>query len=323
MSGGCGGGGIDGGCRCRQLAVARGLNGVALAWSAPAIYSMVADTAEAANRGVAFGLLRVAGISDMVIGGGAAILLAGSAPADIPGWRVGFLLTAAICFVLSAAIHAFVDDPHYSAGLPRKETSGRGPGSLDRLDHLQQPSGGRRQFLDEMLADTWSVVPMPTFQIIVAQGMLGSFHGLRSPSALCGLSSSDSSTPAATSVGALLGAWLGNTAARWLPNSGLILCAQVSAGSAALFCTLLLHGLPNDVPRPLLYAATLIPMGLIISWTGSGTNKIAPYIVATIAEQWYGYRLVGKGLRVQEATLATRSNAHALSHGLLLCTALQ
>eukprot|EP00850_Spirogloea_muscicola_P012459 SM000080S22974 [mRNA] locus=s80:427473:440278:- [translate_table: standard] len=340
-------------------AVARSLNGATLAWSAPAIYSMVADTAEAANRGVAFGLLRVAGISGMVIGGGAAIMLAGSAPAGIPAWRVAFLLTAAICFVLSAAIHAFVDDPHYSAGLFRKEMSGSGPGSLDRLDHLQQPSAGWRQVLDEMLADTWSMVTVPTFQIIVAQGMLGSF-----PWAALSFCTLWPELLGFEHASRLAPCWGAGSAT--LPPAGSQLAA-VSAGSAALICILLIHGLPNDAPRPLLYAATLIPMGphRLLDWVwhqqvsstspcispcacnvgspikaeivpqklrsnmyamgillGSLPAAFAPCIVATIAEQWFGYWPVGKGLRVQEATLTTSSDAHALSHGLLLCTSL-
>eukprot|EP00850_Spirogloea_muscicola_P026601 SM008653S23422 [mRNA] locus=s8653:1:481:- [translate_table: standard] len=122
---------------------------------------MVADTADAANRGLAFGWLRVAGNSGGIIGSGAAIMLADTAPAGIPGWRVAFLLTAAVCFVLSAAIYAFVEDPHFPAGQLSKETSGSGPGSLD---HLQLAGGGWRQVLDEMLADTRTVMGVPTVQ---------------------------------------------------------------------------------------------------------------------------------------------------------------
>eukprot|EP00850_Spirogloea_muscicola_P009022 SM000049S16793 [mRNA] locus=s49:773062:774739:- [translate_table: standard] len=273
------------------LASARGLNGIALAWATPAIYSMVADTADAANRGLAFAWLRVAGNSGGIIGSGAAIMLADTAPAGIPGWRVAFLLTAADCFVLAAAVYAFVEDPHFPAGQPSKEISGSGQGSLDHRDHLQPPGVGWRQVLDEMLADTRTVMGIPTVQVVVAQGMVGSFPGAAFSFRtmwleLIGSRKRGSGSPlptgtatlqiiyqTATSVGALSGGLLGNIAARRLPNAGRIECAQFSSGSAAIFSVVLLYGLPTDAPWPLLYAATLIPMGLLASWNGSATNN--------------------------------------------------
>eukprot|EP00850_Spirogloea_muscicola_P012448 SM000080S22963 [mRNA] locus=s80:432751:435390:+ [translate_table: standard] len=346
----------------RQLALARGLNGIALAWATPAIYSMVADTADAANRGLAFGWLRVAGNSGGIIGSGAAIMLAGSAPAAIS--RLACRLLAHCCRLLRALgghIRFCGGSPLscWPAEVPpstlsHKETSGSGLGSSD---HLQVAGGGWWQVLEEMLADTRTVMGVPTVQIIVAQGMVGSFPGAAFSFCtmwleLIGFTQAGTATlqilyHTATSVGALFGGLLGDIAARRLPNAGRIVCAQVSAGSAAIFSIVLLYGLPTDAPRPLLFAATLIPMGLIISWNGSATNNpikaeivpqklrsnvyaldnaleslpasFAPYIVAMIAEHWYGYHRVGKGLKVQGAALANRSNARALSHGLLAC----
>eukprot|EP00850_Spirogloea_muscicola_P012445 SM000080S22960 [mRNA] locus=s80:405846:407221:+ [translate_table: standard] len=211
-----------------------------------------------------------------------------------------------------------------------------------------------------MVADARAVAGVPTFQIIAAQGVVGSFPWAALSFCTMWLELVGFTHPGtamllgffvvATSAGGLFGGWLGDAAALRLPNTGRIVCAQFSAGSAVPLAALLLYGLPNNASAPLLYAATFVIVGFIISWNASSTNNpifaeivpeklrtnvyaldravegllasFAPYIVATIAEQWYGWRPVQPGMRAQDAQIADRGNARALAGGLFLCTAL-
>ena len=66
---------------------------------------------------------------------------------------------------------------------------------------------------------------------------------------------------------------LGDKLAARHPNSGRILCSQISSGSAAVLSVLLLRGVPNG---PLAFPALLVlaaVMGFMVSWNAPATNK--------------------------------------------------
>ncbi|KAG8642878.1 hypothetical protein MANES_12G136000v8 [Manihot esculenta] len=79
-----------------QVAVSRGLNGIGLAIVIPAIQSLVADSTEETNRGMAFGWLQLAGNLGSILGGLCSVLLASTSFMGIPGWRVAFILVGII-----------------------------------------------------------------------------------------------------------------------------------------------------------------------------------------------------------------------------------
>ncbi|KAF3947633.1 hypothetical protein CMV_026260 [Castanea mollissima] len=75
-----------------QVAVSRGLNGIGLAIVTPAILSLVADSTDDSNRGMAFGWLQLAGNLGSIIGGLSSVLIASTSFMGIPGWRIAFVL---------------------------------------------------------------------------------------------------------------------------------------------------------------------------------------------------------------------------------------
>ena len=72
-----------------QVAVSRGLNGIGLAIVIPAIHqSLVADSTDDSNRGLAFGRLQLTGNLGSIIGGLCAVLFAPTSILGVPGWRI-------------------------------------------------------------------------------------------------------------------------------------------------------------------------------------------------------------------------------------------
>ncbi|KAF5747363.1 hypothetical protein HS088_TW05G00084 [Tripterygium wilfordii] len=79
-----------------QMAVSRGLNGIGLALVTPAIQSLVADSTDESNRGMAFGWLQLTGNLGSILGGFCSVLIASQSFMGIPGWRIAFHLVGII-----------------------------------------------------------------------------------------------------------------------------------------------------------------------------------------------------------------------------------
>jgi hypothetical protein len=96
----------------------------------------------------------------------------------LPGWRVAFLLLGVLGGVVGLSIRAF------AAG----EAAARGravtPASVKPV----------RQELQDFAREAKAVMRVPSFQVIIAQGLTGSFPWSRCCSRRCGSSSSDSPT---------------------------------------------------------------------------------------------------------------------------------
>lgn len=99
-----------------QVAIARALNGVGLAMVVPAIQSLVADSTEEHERGVAFGWLQVTGNIGSILGGLVSVVLAGGSVLGYPGWRISFHLVGAVSIVVAVLVHYHAVDPRFSNG---------------------------------------------------------------------------------------------------------------------------------------------------------------------------------------------------------------
>ena len=66
---------------------------------------------------------------------------------------------------------------------------------------------------------------------------------------------------------------MGDLLARYLPNSGRIILAQLSSGLAVPLAAILLLGLPVQPAIPLLHGLTFFIVGFCISWNAPATNK--------------------------------------------------
>lgn len=147
-------------------------------------------------------------------------------------------------------------------------------------DNLQQPQATNN--VRQVWKGTKKVVAIPTFQVIVAQGIVASTPGnamafLTLWMELLGFSHGRAALlvallPLGTAAGSLFGGWVGDQAASYLPNAGRIMCSQLSAGMATPLAALLLLGLPKDSGAAWLYALVLLSLGFVMSWNAPATN---------------------------------------------------
>ncbi|CAI5519890.1 unnamed protein product, partial [Closterium sp. Naga37s-1] len=133
------------------------------------------------------------------------------------------------------------------------------------------------------LSDVFKVLRIRTFQLIIAQGVVGSFPwaaGAFFPMWFELLGFSHASTAVllsvftvACSLGGLFGGWFGDEMARRWPDGGRLVCAQISAGSAVVLSTVLLRVVPQSPEYFMVYIMVLTLMGFLISWNAAGTNN--------------------------------------------------
>jgi MFS family permease len=252
-----------------QVAISRGLNGIGLALVIPAIQSLVADSTDDETRGSAFGWLQFTGFLGSIIGGFFSIYLASTTIMGIAGWRIAFHLVALISTVVGFFVWRFAVDPHFANGavLTKKESTHR-----SALEEAK-----------DLIKEAKSVMQVPSFQIIVAQGVSGSFPWCSLSFVplwfeLIGFSHEYTGFlmtlfSVATSIGALFGGKMGDFLARHFPNGGRIILSQISSGSAIPLAAVLLLVLPDDPSTGFSHAVAIFIMGLLISWNASATNK--------------------------------------------------
>ncbi|KAF9678862.1 hypothetical protein SADUNF_Sadunf07G0080300 [Salix dunnii] len=321
-----------------MVAVSRGLNGIGLAIVTPAIQSLVADSTDESNRGMAFGWLQLTGNFGSIIGGLSSVLIASRTFMGIPGWRVAFHLVGIISVIVGIMVRLFADDPRFS------DTNSRAKD--------QTP----KSFISEvkyLVKEAKSVIKIPSFQIIVAQGVSGSFPWSALSFApmwleLNGFSHEKTAFlmtifVVAGSLGGLFGGKMGDVLAKRFPNSGRILLSQISSGSAIPLAAVLLIVLPDDPSTTFIHGLVLFIMGFCVSWNGPATNNpifaeivpeksrasvyaldrsfesvlssFAPPTVGILAQHVYGYKSPKKSLDDVKVT-TDRENAASLAKAL-------
>ncbi|KAI4330168.1 hypothetical protein MLD38_028471 [Melastoma candidum] len=249
-----------------QVAIARGLNGIGLALVAPAIQSLVADCTDETNRGIAFGWLQLTGNLGSIIGTILSVSIAPSSFFGIPGWRIAFHLVGLISVLVGISVRLFADDPQFHGNTKRRNT--------DR---------SLRKKLEFILKDAKSVVRIPSFQIIVAQGVWGSFPGSALSFStlwleLIGFSHGMTAVLSTIfiigrSLGGLFGGRMGDILAQRLPNAGRIILSQISSGSMILSAAVLLLVLPDDPSTAFSHGLVFFIMGFCASWNAPATNN--------------------------------------------------
>lgn len=111
---------------------------------------------------MAFGWLQLTANLGSIIGGMCSVLIASTSFMGIPGWRVAFHLVGIISVVVGVLVHLYAVDPRFSDSGRAKEQT-------------------RKPFISELkdlIKEAKSVMNIPSFQIIVAQGVSGSFGQL-------------------------------------------------------------------------------------------------------------------------------------------------
>lgn len=252
-----------------QVAISRALNGVGLALVAPAIQSLVADSTDDGNRGMAFGWLQLTANLGSIIGGLLSILMAPVTFMGIPGWRLSFHLVALISVIVGILVRCFANDPHFTDS---------GKKAINQV-----PNKSFCSDLKDLIQESKSVISLLSFQIIVAQGVTGSFPWSALSFApmwleLIGFSHGKTAFligmfVIAASLGGLFGGRMGDFLSAHLPNSGRIILAQISSASAIPLAAMLLLVLPDDPSTGLMHGLVLIIMGFCVSWNAPAANK--------------------------------------------------
>ncbi|XVE55481.1 hypothetical protein DITRI_Ditri03aG0162200 [Diplodiscus trichospermus] len=323
-----------------QVAISRALNGIGLAIVGPAIQSLVADSTDDSNRGVAFGWLQLTSNLGSVIGGFLALLLAPKTFIGIPGWRIAFHVVGIISIIVGILVYLFANDPHCSES-----------GTKSRS---QIPNRSLWSEVKDLVQEAKTVIRIPSFQIIVAQGVTGSFPWSALSFApmwleLIGFSHEKTAFligmfVIATSVGGLFGGKMGDFLSTRLPNSGRIILAQISSASAIPLAAMLLLVLPDDPSTSVMHGLVLFIVGFCISWNAPATNNpifaeivpeksrtsiyaldrsfesilssFAPPVVGILAQHVYGYKPIPKGSSESEEIATDRENAASLAKAL-------
>ncbi|KAJ6733552.1 SPINSTER [Salix koriyanagi] len=226
---------------------------------------------------MAFGWLQLTGNFGSIIGGLSSVLIASRTFMGIPGWRVAFHLVGIISVIVGIMVRLFADDPRFS------DTNSRAKD--------QTP----KSFISEvkyLVTEAKSVIKIPSFQIIVAQGVSGSFPWSALSFApmwleLNGFSHEKTAFlmtifVVAGSLGGLFGGKMGDVLAKRFPNSGRIFLSQISSGSAIPLAAVLLLVLRDDPSATFIHGLVLFIMGFCISWNGPATNKYAFQLIISL-----------------------------------------
>ncbi|XP_051117754.1 uncharacterized protein LOC127242308 isoform X2 [Andrographis paniculata] len=252
-----------------EVAISRGLNGIGLAIVTPSIQSLVADSTDDTNRGTAFGWLQLTGRLGSIIGGLISVLIASSTFMGIPGWRIAFHIVGLISIVIGILVRLLANDPRFS--------------DIDGKPKARSPPKPFSEEVKDLIKEAKSVIKVPSFQILVWQGVFGSFPWSSLSFApmwleLMGFSHKTTATiwtlfNVAGSLGGLFGGKMGDILAKRLPNTGRIILSQISSGSAIPLVAILMLGLPDDPSAAVMHGFMFFITGLFISWNAPATNN--------------------------------------------------
>lgn len=286
-----------------QAMIACALNGFGLSLVVPAIASLVADTSTIQSRGRAFGLLGMTSSLGAMIGALYATNIGGTQVLGIAGWRFAFHSVGALSLFTAWLVKRCSYDPR-SAIVARDDS---------RSDVIEAQSLQMKYVPSEVTKfrtfwhNLWAVLRIPSFQVLVLQGVVGSMPWQAMVMftlwlQLVGFSDLQSSVlmaifTAGTAVGGLLGGWLGDMANCRYPRWGRIAVAQFSVLSGLPLSFLILKALPeavvaggggggegsgeiqSSVLPAVAFGTLLFVFGASISWCGCNNSAIFAEIV--------------------------------------------
>jgi MFS family permease len=252
----------------------RAVTGIGLAVIVPTTGSLVTDYFPPEKRGRAFGVLGLTGGMGALFG---SLFMTLSMPEDphiliygLVGWRFGFIVVAIVSVIIGLLVWIFVKDPLRGGVEPE----------LMKILTAQKAERYRVKRSDYV-----KILKKRTFVMILAQGVAGTipwsgsitwmiawfeFIGFSAPVAgLIFLS-----IAIGGSLGVVLGGWIGDKAAKWRPNSGRIIIAQISVFSGIPLSYVIFEMIPRVTASLPLYILFSSLMVLLITWAGPANNAI-------------------------------------------------
>ncbi|WXG46927.1 MAG: MFS transporter [Candidatus Atabeyarchaeum deiterrae] len=252
----------------------RTVTGIGLAAIIPTTGSLVTDYFSPEKRGRAFGVLGLTGGMGALIG---TLFMTLSIPEDphvliygMVGWRFGFIVVAIATVIIGVLVWALVKDPL------------RG-GLEPELTKILTAQKAERYKVKR--SDYIKILKKRTFVMIMLQGVAGTIPW--SGSILWMIAWFEIigfSAPVAGimflflaiggSTGVAFGGWIGDRAARWRPNSGRIIVAQISVLTGIILSFVIFMLIPRTTDSFSLYTLFGFIMGLLITWAGPANNAI-------------------------------------------------
>lgn len=243
------------------------INGFGLSLVVPSTQSVVADYSTDDTRGTAFGCMFFLSAFGGLVGGAFALNLAGKSFGHVHGWQLVMFIFAIVSAAVGILNIMVAKDPKNVVGFPLKGVENKGSSK-------------------DIFKDILSIVRVPTFVIIIIQGVVGTM-----PWKIMGgymilylqlVGMSDAQTSAiqisfgiGNAFGALLGGFLGDKAAQRWPNHGRIFVCQFSVFMGIPSCLLNYMLLPRNGAHDtmVLYIILFFLQGLVISWAAPSCNN--------------------------------------------------
>lgn len=248
----------------------RALTGIGLAVITPTVNSLIADFYPASQRGKAFGILSLIGGAGTLIGAIFASLMVTLSPiiAGIDNWRLVFAAWGVASVIIAGLVFIMAKDP------PRGQMDS---GFTDNV------TGAEKRTMK--LSDYKTILTNKTFLLICAQGVAGSIPSnalLFIPAWLeyMGYPAFNAMmlyliVALGAGVGTVFGGWFGDKAAKWSPNRGRIMVAQLSVFSGIPLTAILLVVIPANTSSSsmLEMMITGIALGFLATWAGNACNN--------------------------------------------------
>lgn len=265
------------------------VNGIGLSMVIPTSQSLTADYFTEDTRGAAFGILFCSAAFGAMLGQLYATNLGALTILGTDGWRFVMATLGVYSMLIGFLALWLAQDPR------------------ERYTDLvlvgeQQPTFPRFE-LKDALRGVIRVFRVPTFILIVVQGVFGSFpwqalayftHYLQ----LLGFSTFSSSAVMSafyisTAFGGAFGGFLGDAMGRRFPNHGRIFTCQFSVGIKLPLVLILMRYLPKDgeIFTCWMYAGIMIMIGFLGPWAAAACNNpiFAEIVPVTHRNMVYGF----------------------------------
>lgn len=241
------------------MMVLRAINGFALAALRPVANSVIADTFDDVNRGTMFGLVQM---STMLGSGFAGILATSYSRVDFGfayGWRLAFWCVGGFTAMLGPVIFILLKEP-----LVKVDKSKEGGVMLELYTLVKLMK--KYTFACCVIQGCFGLIPWKAFEFrpffFQAAGLTDQDSGVINTMGMF-----------AAAAGNLLGGSIGDLLSRVFGSHGRVMTAEISifGGIPVAYVTFMVAPSPDNAYA--FFAATVIALGIIGTWTPAGANS--------------------------------------------------
>ena len=267
-------------------AIVWALNGLGLSFVIPNSQSVIADYYTADTRGRAFGLWMLNGSMGAMFGSLFATSVSGWNSHALRGWQLVMFTLSCLSGAIGWLNIHFARDPRDEEVRSSLQGTTEEEQKLIRGMKSDEGVSSSCRSWSDIRAAILAVFRIPTFRIIILQGIVGSMPWKALASfmtlylQLIGMS--DIQAAMVTSVfllgtagGFWIGGAVGDRASLLSPNHGRIVACQFSVVSGIPLMVLIFKGLPKngDYSSAALYALVFFVTGILISWAAPACNS--------------------------------------------------